>query len=180
MTDPTGLPAWERTAGIADYGGSTSKADWLGIGVTNPDTDVAAAHLMRLADHLASVVRVAPFANLTITCNDAAPAAPTISLCDMMTGVCLVSYEGNAAPAGFPSAARVGDGNFTVTFASSYTDSYSVAGDFEIRNLKVDANSANNINATATGAGGQVATVYVFTADTGVAVQDETVSLSVW
>ena len=180
MTVPSGLPPWIRTAGIGDYGGSTSKADWLGVGVTNPDTDVDAAALMRLADHLASCVRVAPFARLTITCNDTAPAAPTISLCDMMTGVCLVSYEGDAAPAGFPSAARIGDGHFTVTFAATYDDSYAVAGAFSIRSLEVNANSANNINATALGAGGVVATVYVFIADTGAVVLDETVSLTVW
>jgi hypothetical protein len=181
MTTPLGGPAWLRSAGITDYGGSTSKADYLGIGVTNPDTDLEAAALMRLADHVAALTRTAPFAVLNITCNDSVPAAPTVNYVWMQTGVCLVSYAGDSPPTGFPAAARSGDGHFTVTFAATYDDAYGVAGAFEIRFLDVGVNEDTNINAVATApAASQVATVHVFTANTGAAVQDKTVTLTVW
>jgi hypothetical protein len=181
MTTPLGNPAWLRSAGITDYGGSTTKADYLGIGVTNPDTDLEAAALMRLADHVAALTRTAPFAVLNITCNDSVPAAPTVNYVWMQSGICLVSYAGDSAPTGFPSASRNGDGDFDVDFDASYDDAYGIAGAFEIRMLDVGANAATNINAVATStAGSQTATVHVFTANTGAAVQDETVTLTVW
>jgi hypothetical protein len=47
-----------------------------------------------------------------------------------MLGRRLTSYEGNAAPSGFPSASRNGNGDVTFTFASSYQDPYGIAGSF--------------------------------------------------
>jgi hypothetical protein len=44
-----------------------------------------------------------------------------------MTGVRTSSYEGGAAPTGYPSAARNGTGDVTFTFAASYSDPYGVS-----------------------------------------------------
>lgn len=129
---PNGSPAWVRTAAIEDFGGSVDKTNWHGVGVTNPRTDVGAEAIMRLAADLAAAVRTAPFAVIRLLCNDGSPAAPTIEYVQMMTGIRLVSYAGDAAPAGFPSAVRNGNGDVTLTFEATPTDDYGVEGTVEI------------------------------------------------
>jgi len=127
---PTGSPAWTRTVSHVHYGGNTDKANYLGRGAIDPITDVAAEEFSRQACDLASVTRTSPFAVITLLHNDGPAAAPTIESVLMMTGVRLTSYAGDAAPTGFPSAARNGDGHCTITFSASYLDDYSVTGSF--------------------------------------------------
>lgn len=125
---PTGSPAWTRTVDFSHYGGNANKENYLGRGAIDALTDVAAEEFSRMVADIAGLARTAPFAIVTYLCNDASPDAPTIEFCALMTGVQTTSYEGDAAPAGFPSAARNGDGDVTFTFASSYADEYGVAG----------------------------------------------------
>lgn len=130
---PTGYPYWVRATGFGNYGGNVNKRNHLLQGAIDPETDVTAEQLARLSADMAGVARVAPFATLTITCNDTSPAAPTVNMALLATGVNLVGYAGDSAPSGFPSAARVSDGKFTLTFGSSYSDDYSVSGSFDAR-----------------------------------------------
>lgn len=129
---PTGHPLWTRAAGHANYGGHTEKRNHLSQGVVDPETDVSAQQLARLATDLASVARVAPFAYMVVQCNDGSPAAPTVTLANLANGVSSAGYEGNAAPSGFPTLARVSDGRFSITFSSSYADDYGVSGAFAV------------------------------------------------
>lgn len=133
MTTPAGNPAWVRTSAFDTYGGDPNKANYQSQGVVNPVTDVGAEGFSRLASDVAAVARTAEFASMIIQCNDSSPAAPTIVSCRLMTGTTDISYPGNAAPAGFPTAARNGNGDITLTFASSYLDEYGVSGGFSAR-----------------------------------------------
>jgi len=132
VTTPSGSPAWVRTADHSDYGGHVDKVNWHGQGLVNARTDVGAEAIMRLAADLAAVVRTSPLCTITFLCNDGSPAAPTIEAVNLMTGVRFVSYAGDSAPTGYPSGARNGDGDVTLTIPSALTDDYSVSGDVEI------------------------------------------------
>lgn len=125
---PTGSPAWTRQTSHTDYGGNVLKQNYMGLGVVNSLTDVGAEDFCRMCSDLAAVARTAAMWVITYECNDSSPAAPTIEVADGMTGVRLVSYEGDNAPTGFPSASRNGNGDVTVTFDASYDDEYGVAG----------------------------------------------------
>lgn len=127
---PSGVAPWVRSVGFEDYGGHANKANYQNQGVVNPRTDVGAEAIARMSSDLAAVVRTAAFATITAQCNDSSPAAPTLTVL-MQTGV-TVSYAGDAAPTGFPSGARVGNGHVTLTFESSYEDDYGVEGAFGI------------------------------------------------
>jgi hypothetical protein len=123
---PAGLPAWSRSADHTYYGGHPNKANYQSQGVVNPRTDVGAEAITRFSADLAATVNTSPFAILTYLNDDAGPSAPTIESAHMMTGVRTTSYEGDAAPTGFPSAARNGNGDVTFTFAATYMDPYGV------------------------------------------------------
>jgi len=132
---PEGSPLWARTVDFAHYGGNVEKANYLSRGAIDALTDVDASQFARLTADLASVTRTAPFAVIRLLCDDTTPAAPTIEYVHMATGVRLTSYVGTSAPAGYPSAARNGNGDVTVTFASSYTDPYGVANAFTVSHV---------------------------------------------
>ena len=129
---PNGQPPWTRTASHTNYGGHVNKRNYLSRGKIDSLTDVGAEEICRIAADLEAISRTAPFATVTFLCNDSSPAAPTIESVLMMTGVRASSYAGGSAPAGFPSAARNGNGDVTFTFASSYSDAYGVAGAFAL------------------------------------------------
>lgn len=124
---PSGSPPWARQTSHADYGGHLNKRNFMSLGVVNALTDVGAEEFVRACSDLAAVCRTASMWVITYECNDTIPAAPTIEVAYGMTGVRLVSYEGDAAPTGFPSAARNGNGDVTFTFESSYSDDYGVS-----------------------------------------------------
>lgn len=129
MTTPTGNPAWTRSADYTTYGGDPNKANYQSQGVVNPRTDVGAEGFSRLVSDVAAVVRTAEFCVMQILC-DVGGTATTVENCRMMTGVTAVTYSGTAPPTGFPSVTRNGNGDVTVTFASSYLDEYGVTGAF--------------------------------------------------
>lgn len=129
---PTGAPPWIRTNDHTTYGGDPNKTNWHSQGVTNARTDVGAEALCRLAEDMAAVMRTAPFCTVYIVCDDVTPAAPTLTYVNQMTGVRIVSYLGSSAPTGFPSAVRNGNGDVTITWASSYLDDYGVSGNIHI------------------------------------------------
>ncbi len=130
---PNGSPIWVRAVDFTDYDGHVDKQNHLSQGVIDPITDVGAEGYSRAMADAAAFARTSPFCDLEITCNDTSPAAPTINAAFLHTGARFASYEGNGAPSGFPSAARNGAGDITLTFSSSYTDEYGVAGAFEIQ-----------------------------------------------
>lgn len=175
---PNGVPAWVRTASHVDYGGDPNKRNYLSQGVIDALTDVGAEAVCRMAADLEAIVRSAPFAVITYTCDDTTPAAPTINSVYLMTGVNIVGYLGSAAPAGFPSAARNGNGDVTFTFSASYSDAYGVSGAFTPRCPLATVQSANAYNAPAVASGSTVR-VRVFN-DSGAAVTNQKVSLVVW
>jgi len=133
MTTPLGLPAWARSADHTYYGGHLQKANYLNQGVIDPLTDVSAEAICRAAEDLAAIARTTPFCVLSYTGSDTVPAAPTISAAYLMTGIQTVSYLGSSPPSGFPSASRVGDGQCSFVFASTYADAYGVVGTFTPR-----------------------------------------------
>lgn len=175
---PAGTPIWANATGHGFYGGNTEKQDYLNQGPIDPLTDIAANEWCRSAEDLAGTARTADFAVIQYTNNDGSPAAPTINTAKLMTGVNLAGYAGDAAPAGFPSAARNGTGDVTFTFASTYTDAYGVSQALTIRGAQVTVNTTTiGYDATASWSG-QTVTVKVTDA-AGVAVADQDVSLRV-
>jgi hypothetical protein len=134
---PTGSPLWVRTVDFAHYGGNPEKSNYLSRGAIDALTDVDATQYARFTADAAAIARTSPFCVLTVTCNDPG-AAPTFNYVHMATGVRLVSYEGNAAPTGFPSGANNGTGHITITFSATYTDPYGVVGAFSIAHAKVN------------------------------------------
>jgi len=169
---PTGSPAWVRSNGHTAYGGDINKTNFQSIGTINPRTDLSAENICRIAADLAAVARTAPFAVMTYTCNDTAPAAPTIDNYFAMAG-------------SSPLAARLADGSVLFTFDNSYTDDYSVSG-----NANIIA-----VTATVSGAGSGFATYFAYDTDgdginnklqvdafddAGVALVDPTISIAIW
>jgi hypothetical protein len=186
-TVPTGRPAWSRTTDHTDYGGDLGKKNYQNQGVVNPKTDVGAEAITRLAADLMASVRTAPFLVCSIACQDtqhivsggteAGPDAPLFGDVLMQTGVRTASYVGSAPPTGFPSAARNGTGDFTITFASSYSDPYGVSEPFTPQSVIVCCQGTTFANATATISGSTVR-VRVFDA-AGAALPDRRVSVVV-
>jgi len=176
---PTGVPAWLRTASIADYGGHTSKENYLSRGAIDALTDIGAEDYVRATADLAAVVRTNPFAVIYYENNDVPPAAPTIWTALMMTGTRLTSYAGDSAPAGFPSAARVGPGEVTFTFAASYLDDYGVSGAFAPSMAKGTVASGSTLAFVTTEIAGATVTVRCFDV-AGAAADDKYVTLLVW
>ncbi len=174
---PAGSPAWTRSVGITDYSGNVNKQNYMGIGAIDALTDCSADEFCRATADLVACVRTAPFFVGTFLCNDTAPAAPTVESVLMQTGVRTTSYAGGSAPAGFPAAARNGDGDVTFTFDSSYTDEYGVAGAFTPVHAKGTAHTTTHATVT-TVVSGQTVRVRVFD-DAGVAVDDARVTLEV-
>src|SRR5678815_5997449 len=132
---PSGSPPWLRTNSLDHYGGNIDKQNYLSRAAIDALTDVDASQFSRLASDMAALQRVMPFCTLTLVCSDTLPAAPTIEFIHMQTGYTSSSYIGSSPPTGFPSASRNGNGDVTITFASSYLDPYSVSGSFSISSL---------------------------------------------
>jgi hypothetical protein len=175
---PTGAPAWARTNTHETFGGNVDKTNHLSRGVIDALTDVGAEQLCRIAADLAALERTAPVAVLTYTCNDSTSGAPTILYANMMTGVRNTSYAGDAAPTGYPSAARNGNGDVTFTFAASMTDDYGVSAAWAPTQCISDPLGVSAYYSTANPFG---ATVRVRSYDqTGTALVDPTITLTVW
>lgn len=167
---PAGDPAWARTSDYSTYGGHSDKANYQSQGAVNPRTDVTAEQFSRMVEDLANAVRTADFAKMRVETHDTSPAAPTIHWCRLMTAVRNVSYEGDSAPTGFPSGARVGTGTVTITFASSYDDAYGVAQAFTPSHaaaMPIDQGCAY----VTTSISGNVVTVYCYD-ETGTLLDD--------
>ncbi len=138
MTTPTGLPAWTRSADYIQYGGDPNKANYQSQGVVNPRTDVGAEGFSRLVADAAAIVRAAEFGSMLIVCDDTTPGPATVEHCRLMVGVVVIPYVGSAPPGGlslglpllFPTVARNGNGDVSITFPATYNDEYGVAGAF--------------------------------------------------
>jgi hypothetical protein len=126
VTTPTGYPAWTRGADYTQYGGDPNKANYQSQGVVNPITDVGAEGFSRMASDVAAITRTAEFCALQALCD--VSSSTTVENCRLMTGISAGSYLGTAPPSGFPTVTRNGSGDVTITFDSSYTDEYGVAG----------------------------------------------------
>lgn len=176
---PTGSPLWARTVDIAHYGGNVEKSNYLSRGAIDALTDVDAEQFARLTADAAAIARVTPFCTLTLTCEDSDPGAPTITYVHMATGVRLVSYDGGAAPTGFPSASRNGTGDVTVTFASTYSDAYGVSGAFSISHAKACVVHTAVARAVAQVATSTTVRLRAFDASDA-ALSNATMTLTVW
>lgn len=180
-TTPAGRPAWERANDHTSYGGHTEKRNYQGIPVINPRTDVGAEHLARLAADLAAVQRVAPFARVTFTGADSTNGEPTVSAVSMMTGVYTgAPYAGDTPPTGYPSVERVADGQYRVTFATSYDDPYAVAGTLALSVGMATAyktGTSDTFDLAVNPLGSNVFDVYVTDGAAGTAAEDPTVTV---
>ena len=150
---PQGDPPWVRSSDLTSYGGDPLKHNHLGQGSIDALTDVSAEQFSRMTGDLAAIMRTAPFLTLTYTCDDTTPAAPTVSVASGMLGYRNTPYAGGSPPPGFPSLARNGDGDVTLTFASSYMDPYGKAGTLVLQHPR-----ACLVDLTAGGVGCQVVT----------------------
>ncbi len=97
----------------------------------------------------------------------------------MQTGITSGSYLGSAAPSGFPTAARNGNGDISVTFLSSYGDDFNVSGSFSISSLLPGLVSSTAGTATAERVSGTVVRLRAFSS-AGTAISDARITLSVW
>jgi len=177
-TTPAGLPAWARSNAHTTYGGDLEKTNYMGQDIVDAQTDVSAAQLCRMAADLEAVQRTAPFAVITYTCEDTAPAAPTVHSVYMMTGVSTVDYDAAAPPVGFPGAARNGDGDVTFTFAASYLDDYGVSSAFVPRSALATLHGATAGSVPCVIFGNDVTVRALDT--TPAAIADAKVTLTVW
>jgi hypothetical protein len=178
-TTPAGLPAWSRTADASVYGGHVDKRDFEGQGPVDPQTDVSAAQFIRLAADVAALSRVAPFAVLTIQCNDTVPAAPTVVRAQQMTAVSLAGYEGASPTGDFPTLTRVGDGEFDVVWPTSVADDYGVEQDVDLVHAHGSVHDAGTYSAVEPSRTN--AYTFRFTArdDLGAAIADALVTIEV-
>lgn len=183
-TTPNGYPAWVRSADHTTYGGHADKTNYQSQGVVNPQTDIGAEAFTRLVADLEAIQRTAPWCVLTVTCNDASPAAPTITVINQMTGVRTASYSGDAAPSGYPSAARNGNGDVTITWATSYADPYGVTGTVHVAHATASAHGSSSASVavalTDTNADGFNEAVRVRCWSAGAALADATFTLAAY
>lgn len=153
---PSGAPAWARSAGHADYGGHVNKADFQGVSVVNPKTDVSAAQIARMAADMTAVVRTTAFCVLTGTMATDT-GTPTFNAVRLMTGVYNGSaYSADSAPTGYPSGSCASLGVVDVTFASSYSDDYSVSAAFAPSFAMATAGTDSGVRCRATISGQSV------------------------
>lgn len=176
---PDGVPLWVRTVDFSHYGGNVEKSNYLSRGAIDALTDVDASQFARLTADQAAITRTTPFGIITLLCNDTSPAAPTFEYVHLATGVRLTSYAGDAAPTGFPSGARNGTGDVTVTFASSYSDPYGVAGAFSITHAQAGVISTAVARAIAQVATSTTLRLRAFNA-ADAALTDARISFMVW
>jgi hypothetical protein len=166
---PDGVPAWVKSGDHTSYGGHINKINYQSQGAVNPRTDVTAEQLCRMAADLAAVMRTAPFAIMTYTHNDAAPAVPTVNEYVAMSGTA-------------PSGVRNGHGDVTFTWSASYSDEYSVSGNIHFIGAIATVLSATSefadvlLSDVDTNGLNEVARIRIFD-DAGAAVQDAQVSV---
>jgi hypothetical protein len=177
---PSGNPSWVRSNDHTAFGGHVDKQNYMSQGVINAQTDVGAEAIARTAADLEAIERVLDFGEVTFTCNDTSPAAPTVNAAYLQSSpVRLSSYASGSPPSGFPSAARNGDGDVTFTFASSYTDAYGVAGAFGIYHATATLHGSAAGSATVDYTQGAVTVRVRAFDDAGAAIQDAKVTLTV-
>lgn len=131
-TTPTGDPLWARNSDASTYGGHPEKRNYQSQDAVNPLTDVTAEEFIRLCADVAGLASVAPFAILTLTCNDATTEDPTVNSAFQSNGVSLNGYAGGFPPTGFPTCTRVSDGKVQVQWSQSQSDDYGVAYDLDL------------------------------------------------
>lgn len=179
MIVPSGSAPWLRSNDLSHYGGDINKENYLSRDAIDALTDVSASQFSRLASDVAALQRVMPFATITLLCSDSAPAPPTIEFITMQTGIASTSYIGNAPPTGFPIATRNGNGDVSITFASSYSDPYSVSGAFSISSILPCLISSSSGEAVAELVSSTVVRLRAFTS-AGSAISNARMSLTVW
>ncbi len=176
---PSGSPPWMRVNSLVHYGGDINKENYLSRDSIDALTDVSASQFSRLAADVAALQRVMPFCTMTFICHDSAPAAPTVEYVHMQTGNTSVSYEGNAPTTGFPSLARNGNGDVSITFASTYSDPYSVSGSFAITSAIPSLISATAGEVSAEVVSSTVLRIRSFST-AGTALVNPRITVSVW
>lgn len=177
MTEIVGSPSWTRTASASSYGGDVNKTNYQSVGVINAKTDVGAAAVNRAAADEAACVRSAPFAVIRYHCHDTTPAAPEFNIILTQPGI-TEAYAADYAPDGYPSGARNGDGDVTITFDASSTDDMGVAGAFAPSAVLVSSTTDGNVASYSIS--GQTVRIKIVSLSTGNAVQNAAGSVAVW
>ena len=180
MIVPLGSPAWLRANSHSEYGGHVDKANWMSQGLVNGRTDVGAEAFVRMCADLEALQRVGAFSVLRILCNDTSPAAPTIQVVNQMNGYRSASYAGGSPPAGFPTGARNGNGDVTITWASSYTDAYGVAGAINVRHAIANLIGSTSRSLPVELVSATAVRVRVFVSTSGAAATDPAFILRAW
>lgn len=114
-------PAWVRNPDITFYGGNVNKKNYLDQGSIDPETDIDASEYSGLVDHMAAAVRTSPFAIMTIDVST--PTSPTFDFYNGQPG------SGDSVKPTLSGSA----GSLTITYATSYNDSYGQAGTTNIQ-----------------------------------------------
>lgn len=177
-TVPAGSPPWLRTNSLVHYGGDINKENYLSRGAIDSLTDVDASQFSRLAADVAALQRVMPFCTITLLCDDSTPAAPRVEFIHMQTGN-TSSYLGSAPPSGFPALSRNGNGDVSITFASSYSDPYGVSGTFAISSILPGLISTAAGEVAAEKVSSTVVRLRAFTS-AGSAISNARMTVSIW
>ena len=134
IINPSGSPAWERVNTHIDYGGNTDLSDFGQQVNVDDRTDISAAMIARIADLMAAIARVAPWAKMNFTTNNDIPGLPTMHFYRCMAGSAL------------PTITRIGDEALAFTWLDSYKDAYGVSGEIDLKGATM-----TNVNGVAGG-----------------------------
>lgn len=168
MVTPAIDPIWVRNASIESFGATVDMHNYADIGTVDPNTDLTAEKYGSLADQSQAMQKTIPFAIVNLTCNDASPAAPTINTYHALHGVAR------------PTVARIGTGHFTITWATSYLDSFGQSGATNLTDYTACIHGSVSALATAQFTSVNVLEVFVFTPSTGSALADKKLTVVVY
>ncbi len=167
MVTPAADPAWVRNASIESFGATVNMHNLDEVGTVDPNTDYLAEQHASLADNAQAFQKTIPFAVIKLTCNDSSPAVPTINSYHALHGVVQ------------PTVARSGTGHFTITWATSYLDSYGVEGATNLTDFTTSVHGSTFAQANAQFTAANVLEVFVFDA-AGSALADRKVTVVVY
>jgi len=124
---PTGTPGWSRQNDHTSLGGSLNKQNYLAHGSVDPRTDLTAQNFCRIVEDISKVALMMPMAVIN--------ASPTA----LVSGAYM--YDGAD-----PDFVHTATGVYTITFDESYSDSYGVSQDVDIKFATVTVSKLNSVD----------------------------------